>query len=76
MAMIDGVPAIAWPGSEPDGVMYVTATDANGSSWNEAFAAETVIEPFFDVELLDSNGFPVIVYTDKVTGNLISSVWF
>ncbi|MCC7479144.1 PKD domain-containing protein [bacterium] len=77
LAVVGGKPAIAYRGYASGAVMYISAADAQGSSWNAPYAVDSVIESNSQhIAMVSTNGFPVIAYADAPGNRLLAAVWY
>jgi len=73
LVMINGNPAIAYEGREPEGLVYVRADDANGDSWGSPVQV-AVLYTQHRCSMAEVNGKPAISYWDQWDGCLLKYV--
>ncbi len=77
LAVVGGKPAIAYSGYGSDGLMFVSAADPEGSSWDAPYCIDSVNSSATDhIAMVSTNGFPVIGYYDYAGNRLLAAVWY
>ncbi len=71
LEIVNGNPAVAYHRSVVDGdVMFVRASDADGSTWGSPVIADEAYDVGFYSSMSVVNGFPAIAYSDVTNGDM------
>ena len=70
MAVIGGIPSIAYVDAVNDELRYLRATEVQGASWGAPVTVDTLTEISNYLSMIEVNNGPGIAYYDDATGNL------
>lgn len=70
LAMVAGVPAVAYYEGLADDLIFVRALDEDGSSWSTPVVVDSTDDVGQYASLAEVDGFPAIAYHDETDGDL------